>query len=359
MNSLSVEINHEEDNKDKVSDIIYEVLRTIPLDERKLILNKMNFTDISEGAIKENIRLNQVEFLKAALDCGISESSEFVIRSVFSIYVAFQKDFDFYEFRTRHDMLRAYIGPLLLVILLKEFKISRENLVPIFVMEISISNKILRKERREKIYYNQLVQAWLEEKEKYDKILSEKNNLEKNLKEVQEARELLLTNERKFVAEKDNTENAIKSQWDMFKEKALQCEEIKSFNSYKEYIRAINQKNLIEVSEEQSLKDRGIIKNFFSLDTWKYKLNKLEISKNIKVLEEKLIEEAKESGVFENELLTIRELEKILADKESGLEDIRVDLKENSAENEKLNRLISNSNKLMEKFKEDNFDFAK
>ncbi|EPB8250989.1 hypothetical protein ACRTFC_002719, partial [Clostridium perfringens] len=342
-----------------VSDIIYEVLRTIPLDERKIILNKMNFTDISEGAIKENIRLNQVEFLKAALDCGISESSEFVIRSVFSIYVAFQKDFDFYEFRTRHDMLRAYIGPLLLVILLKEFKISRENLVPIFVMEISISNKILRKERREKIYYNQLVQAWLEEKEKYDKILSEKNNLEKNLKEVQEARELLLTNERKFVAEKDNTENAIKSQWDMFKEKALQSEEIKSFNSYEEYIRAINQKNLIEVSEEHSLKDRGIIKNFFSLDTWKYKLNKLEISKNIKVLEEKLIEEAKESGVFENELLTIRELEKILADKESGLEDIRVDLKENSVENEKLNRLISNSNKLMEKFKEDNFDFAK
>ena len=59
------------------------------------------------------------------------------------------------------------------------------------------------------------------------------------------------------------------------------------------------------------------------------------------------------------ELLTIRELEKILADKESGLEDIRVDLKENSVENEKLNRLISNSNKLMEKFKEDNFDFAK
>ena len=52
-------------------------------------------------------------------------------------------------------------------------------------------------------------------------------------------------------------------------------------------------------------------------------------------------------------------LEKILADKESGLEDIRVDLKENSVENEKLNRLISNSNKLMEKFKEDNFDFAK
>ena len=359
MNSLSAEINHEEDNKDKVSDIIYEVLRTIPLDERKIILNKMNFTDISEGAIKENIRLNQVEFLKAALDCGISESSEFVIRSVFSIYVAFQKDFDFYEFRTRHDMLRAYIGPLLLVILLKEFKISRENLVPIFVMEISISNKILRKERREKIYYNQLVQAWLEEKEKYDKILSEKNNLEKNLKEVQEARELLLTNERKFIAEKDNTENAIKSQWDMFKEKALQSEEIKSFNSYEEYIRAVNQKNLIEVSEEHSLKDRGIIKNFFSLDTWKYKLNKLEISKNIKVLEEKLIEEAKESGVFENELLTIRELEKILADKESGLEDIRVDLKENSVENEKLNRLISNSNKLMEKFKEDNFDFAK
>ena len=359
MNSLSSEINHEEDNKDKVSDIIYEVLRTIPLDERKIILNNMNFTDISEGAIKENIRLNQVEFLKAALDCGISESSEFVIRSVFSIYVAFQKDFDFYEFRTRHDMLRAYIGPLLLVILLKEFKISRENLVPIFVMEISISNKILRKERREKIYYNQLVQAWLEEKEKYDKILSEKNNLEKNLKEVQEARELLLTNERKFIAEKDNTENAIKSQWDMFKEKALQSEEIKSFNSYEEYIRAINQKNLIEVSEEHSLKDRGIIKNFFSLDTWKYKLNKLEISKNIKVLEEKLIEEAKESGVFENELLTIRELEKILADKESGLEDIRVDLKENSVENEKLNRLISNSNKLMEKFKEDNFDFAK
>ncbi len=48
-----------------------------------------------------------------------------------------------------------------------------------------------------------------------------------------------------------------------------------------------------------------------------------------------------------------------MADKESGLEDIRVDLKENSVENEKLNRLISNSNKLMEKFKEDNFDFAK
>ena len=359
MNSLSAEINHEEDNEGKISDIIYEVLKTIPLDERKIILNKMNFTDISEGAIKENIRLNQVEFLKAALDCGISESSEFVIKSVFSIYVAFQKDFDFYEFRTRHDMLRAYIGPLLLVILLKEFKISRENLVPIFVMEISISNKILRKERREKIYYNQLVQAWLEEKEKYDKILSEKNNLEKNLKEVQEARELLLTNERKFVAEKDNTENAIKSQWDMFKEKALQSEEIKSFNSYEEYRRAVNQKNLIEVSEEHSLKDRGIIKNFFSLDTWKYKLNKLEISKNIKVLEEKLIEEAKKSGVFENELLTIRELEKILEDKESGLEDIRVDLKENSVENEKLNRLISNSSKLMEKFKEDNFDFAK
>ena len=47
MNSLSAEINHEEDNEGKVSDIIYEVLKTIPLDERKIILNKMNFTDIS------------------------------------------------------------------------------------------------------------------------------------------------------------------------------------------------------------------------------------------------------------------------------------------------------------------------
>ena len=45
--------------------------------------------------------------------------------------------------------------------------------------------------------------------------------------------------------------------------------------------------------------------------------------------------------------------------KRQGLEDIRVDLKENSAENEKLDRLINNSNKLMEKFKEDNFDFAR
>ncbi len=59
---------------------------------------------------------------------------------------------------------------------------------------------------------------------------------------MQEARELLLTNERKFVAEKDNTENAIKSQWDMFKEKVLKSEEIKSFNSYEEYKRAVNQK---------------------------------------------------------------------------------------------------------------------
>lgn len=359
INSLSAEMNKDEENKDKVSDVIYEVLRTIPLDERKEILNKMNFTDISETAIKENITLNQVKFLKAALDCGISQSSEFVIRSIFSIYVAFQKDFDFYEFRTRHDMLRAYIGPLLLVILLKEFKISREILVPIFIMEISISNKILRKERREKIYYNQLVEAWLEEKEKYEKILSEKNNLEKNLKEVQEERDVLITNERKFVAEKDNTENAIKTQWDMFREKVFESEEIKNFASYEEYSRAINQKNLIELSEEHSLKDRGFIKNLFSLDTWKYKLNKLEINKNIKLLEGKLIEEAKESGAFENELLTIRELENILGDKESGLEDIRIDLKENTSKNEKLDRLIKNSSKLMESFKEDNFDFAK
>ncbi|MDZ4994157.1 hypothetical protein GNF80_14445 [Clostridium perfringens] len=358
MNSLSLEISKDEENKDKVSDIIYEVLRTIPLDERKVILNKMNFTDISENAIKENIRLNQVKFLKAALDCGISESSEFVIRSIFSIYVTFQKDFDFYEFRTRHDMLRAYIGPLLLVILLKEFKISREILVPIFVMEISISNKILRKERREKIYYNQLVEVWLEEKEKYDKILSEKNNLERNLKEVKEERELLITNERKFVAEKDNTENAIKAQWNIFREKVFESEEIKNFDSYEEYSRIVNQKNLIELSEEHSLKDRGFIKNFFSLDTWKYKLNKFEINKSIKLLEDKLIEEAKESGVFENELLTIRELEEILADKESGLEDIRIDLKENMLKSEKLDKLIRDSNKLMENFKEDNFDFA-
>ncbi|MDZ5255300.1 hypothetical protein [Clostridium sp. LIBA-8841] len=359
INSLSAEINKDEQNKDKISDIIYEVLRTIPLDERKIILNKMNFTDISENTIKENIRLNQVKFLNAALDCGISESSEFVIRSIFSIYVAFQKDFDFYEFRTRHDMLRAYIGPLLLVILLKEFKISREILVPIFVMEISISNKILRKERREKIYYNQLVEAWLEEKEKYDKILSEKNNLEKNLKEVQDERELLITNERKFVAEKDNTENAIKAQWNMFREKVFESEEIKNFDSYEEYSRAVNQKNLIELSEEHSLKDRGFVKNLFSLDTWKYKLNKLEINKNIRLLEDKLIEQAKESGVFENELLTIRELEEILADKESGLEDIRIDLKENTLKSEKLDKLIKNNYKLMESFKEDNFDFAK
>lgn len=358
MNSLSSEISKDEENKDKVSDIIYEVLRTIPLDERRIILNKMNFTDISENAIKENIRLNQVKFLKAALDCGISESSEFVIRSIFSIYVTFQKDFDFYEFRTRHDMLRAYIGPLLLVILLKEFKISREILVPIFVMEISISNKILRKERREKIYYNQLVEVWLEEKEKYDKILSERNNLEKNLKEVKEERELLITNERKFVAEKDNTENAIKAQWNIFREKVFESEEIKNFDSYEEYSRIVNQKNLIELSEEHSLKDRGFVKNFFSLDTWKYKLNKFEINKSIKLLEDKLIEEAKESGVFENELLTIRELEEILADKESGLEDIRIDLKENMLKSEKLDKLIRDSNKLMENFKEDNFDFA-
>ncbi|MGG5460240.1 hypothetical protein [Clostridium sp. B9] len=359
MNSLSSDINKVEDNSIKVTNIIYEALRTVPLDERKVILNKMNFSDISEGAIKENIRINQVNFLKAALDCGANESSEFVIKSIFSIYVAFQKDFDFYEFRTRHDMLRAYIGPLLLVILLKEFKLTREILVPIFVMEISISNKILRKERREKVYYNQLVEAWVEEKEKFDKILSEKNNLEKNLNEFKEEKEILISNERKFVAEKDNTEKSIKAHWDMFKECVFNSENIKEFEGYEEYNRAINQKNLIEVSEEHSLKDRGFIKNIFSMDTWKYKLNKLEVNKNIKSLEEKLLEEAKESEAFEGELEAIAELEEILADKESGLEDIKEAMKKNDESIERLEKLIRNTYKHMESFKEDNFDFAK
>lgn len=358
MNSLSSEIGKEEENKEKVSNIIYEVLRTIPLDERKIILNKMNFTDISERAIMENINLNQVKFLKAALECGVGESSEFVIRAVFSIYISFQKDFDFYEFRTRHDMLRAYIGPLLLVILLKEYKLTREILAPIFVMEISIANKILRKERREKVYYNQLVEAWIDEKEKYDKILSEKQNLENNLSDIKNERDILLDNEKKFIAEKDNTKKSIEAHWEMFKEKVLESEAVKNFESYEEYSGMINQRNLIELSEEHSLKDRGFLKNIFSLDTWKYKLNKIEINKNIKELEEKLVDEAKVSNEFEEDILIIKELEDILMDKESGLKEIKSDIKENGEKINKLEKLIKNSISLMNVFKEDNFDFA-
>lgn len=358
MNSLSSEIGKEEENKGKVSNIIYEVLRTIPLDERKIILNKMNFTDISERAIMENINLNQVKFLKAALECGVQESSEFVIRAVFSIYVSLQKDFDFYEFRTRHDMLRAYIGPLLLVILLKEYKLTREILTPIFVMEISIANKILRKERREKVYYNQLVEAWIDEKEKYDKILSEKQNLENNLSDIKNERDILLDNEKKFIAEKDNTKKSIEAHWEMFKEKVLKSEAVKTFESYEEYSRMINQRNLIELSEENSLKNRGFFKNIFSLDTWKYKLNKIEINKNIKELEEKLVDEATVSNEFKEDMLIIKELEDILMDKESGLKEIKFNIKENGEKINKLEKLIKNSLSLMNVFKEDNFDFV-
>ncbi|WP_300351052.1 hypothetical protein [Clostridium sp.] len=358
MNSFSDEIGKDDEIKREVSNVIYEVLRTIPLDERKIILKKMNFTDISEKAIKENINLNQVKFLKAALECSVLESSEFVIRSIFSIYVLLQKDFDFYEFRTRHDMLRAYIGPLLLVILLKEYKLTREVLVPIFVMEISLANKILRKERREKVYYGQLVEAWIDEKEKYDKILSEKENLEKNLNDIKNEKAMLLENEKKFIAEKDNTKKSIEAHLEMFREKVLKSETIKNFSCYDEYSKMVNQINLIELSEEHSLKDRGFLKNIFSLDTWKYKLNKIEINKNIKNLEGKLVEEAKESQDFEEDILVIKELEDILTDKESGLKEIKSDIKENSEKINKIEKLIKNSISLMDVFKEDNFDFA-
>ena len=353
------DISGEKDKDIKLCTIIYEVLISIPLEERNLILKKMDFTDNSEEAIKENIRLNQEKFLKEALKCGTNESLDFVLRSIFSIYVAFQKDFDFYEFRTRHDMIRVYIGPLLLYILLKEFKTSRDSLLPIFVMEISISNKILKKEKKDSIYYNQLLKVWEEEKEEYEKILSEKRNLQKNLKQAEERRELLLINEKKFISEKENTENAIDSHWDMFRERVLEAEEIKSFDIYEDYKVFKNQKNLIEISEEHSLKNRGFIKNLFSIDTWKYKLNKLELDKNIKELEDEIVEEAKEAEAFKRDVLVIKELENILQDKKLGIEAIKSELKENNLEKERINKLILSMDKEISRFKEDNFDFAK
>ncbi len=358
IDTFSNEIGKKEEIEREVSNIIYEVFRSIPLDERAIILNSMNFTDISENTIKENINLNQLKFLKAALECGGSESLEFVIRAIFSIYVLLKKDSDFYELRTRHDMLRAYMGPLLLVVLLKEYKLTREVLVPIFVMEISLSNKILRKDRSENIYYNQLVEVWGEEKEKYDKILSEKENLEKNLRDIKSEKLILLENEKKFMAEKENTKKSIEAHWEMFKEKVLKSEIIKNYPSYEEYSRMINQINLIEISEEHSLKDRGFLKNIFSLDTWKYKFNKIEINKNIKNLEDKLVEEAKKSQDFEEDILVIKELENILSDKEIGLKEIKSDIKENSEKVNKVEKLIQNNISLMDVFKEDNFDFA-
>lgn len=353
------DISGEKDKDIKLCTIIYDVLISIPLEERNSILKKMDFTDTSEETIKENIRLNQEKFLKAALQCGSNESLDFVLRSIFSIYIAFQKDFDFYEFRTRHDMIRVYIGPLLLYILLNEFKISRDSLVPIFVMEISISNKILKKEKKDSIYYNQLLKVWEEEKGEYKKILSEKKNLEKNLMASEERKKILLENEKKFLSEKANTENSIESHWDMFKEKVIESEEIKNFSTYQEYERVRNQKNLIEISEEHSLKNRGFIKNLFSIDTWKYKLNKFELDKSIKGLEEEIIEEAKEYKAFERDILIIKDLESILEDKKFALEAIKNELKENDLEKERIDKLIIGMNKEISKFREDNFDFAK
>lgn len=302
----------------------------------------------NEHALKTAIRKQPFEFLSIIIEIG----EEFNYKTVYSIIFDFLKDVTTSSHDITSDQLsleRFLTGPFRIMLFISsgEGGSSKyaDNVIPLFVGEVLVSDSIKNNNEVDFDSYNRMVEVWKKQQIFYKDKFNAKKDIDDEIKELIKEKTQLEINVDKLSHEEEVLKQRYASYNDEFKQIIIHSDKSKMLTSYKRYkeweSKMQESDNVSEPTSESSI-----------IEVWVEQTSRKINESNFAQSEAKLIEEAKESHLFDKEYKVFDDIEFRLNEIDADLYNNRKILKEKEDLIDSLKAKLEKLNEYLEALKE-------
>lgn len=292
----------------------------------------------NEHALKNSIKKQPFEFLTSIIEVGESADYKVVYKIIFEILKeAALNNHDFMGEQLSLDKFLRGSFRIMLFISNADGLNSKlsDEIMPLIVGEILISDSIDFLETTDFESYNRMIEVWKSKQIFYKDKFNEKDDIDNKLEELLKERAHLENNIEKLNQEKELLQQNYASYKDEFKHIVLYSDKSKVLESYERYKEC---ENKIQESANSNLSSEPSI-----IEAWVEQASKKINESNMSQAETKLIEEAKSSPFFDKEYKVFTDIEDRMTEIENELHNNRKILGQTeqfiSSKQEKLNKL--------------------
>ncbi|NLF44678.1 MAG: hypothetical protein GX581_01270 [Syntrophomonadaceae bacterium] len=327
-------------NQTRLIDEIYNNFETLPEDEKKELYDKLGIKGTSEDAVKNSMKaIGPSVLLTALVSVGGFASYTTLSSIIFAVSQLLGVTFSFGVYTGAASFLSFLTGPFMILLLLgsgyfmfRQGRKQKEELVPLVVMQICISETSLNITDDYRSNYANMVSLWEGKKQVFES---------KKILEGQISNQLtMLMNNAGLLEDKISTGNndlkILNQQFDseqkqFFQYILLPTDKKRILNSYQNYQAQVDSLRVIQ----QNYGSGTGIKKYFSMA--KDKIQEIPLTKKIAELENTLVLEAMNNSTFNSETIVLRNLQTSISEKKNIVSDLSRALKaeNNMIEHEK------------------------
>lgn len=330
--------------KDELIHKIYNEIVKLSLKNEVYFVESLKVDIMNENSLKNSIRKHPFEFLSIIIEIGELVNYRFVYRIIFEFIKDIKSNNN--EFTTEQLSLEKFLlGSFRVMLFISKGEgvnnKSLDEVLPIFIGEVLISNSIINSNKVDFDSYNRMIDVWKSKRIFYKDRINEKNDIDIELENILNNKCKLELNLDKLTHELETLNQKYESYEEEFKQIIFSSEKSRLLESYDKYKECEIKKNELERNSEKE-SGNSIIERL--VDQAAKQIKDLNLSDS----QYQLIQEAKSSSIFNKE-------SKVFDDIQNRIKEIENDIYNNNKmlkKNEELLELIqTKSNKLNEYIK--------
>ncbi|WP_294392493.1 hypothetical protein [uncultured Clostridium sp.] len=303
---------------------IYDEIVKLSFKNEVYFVESLKIDTNNEHALKTAIRKQPFEFLSIIIEIG----EEFDYKIVYRIIFDFLKDVTAISHDITSDQLsleRFLTGPFRIMLFISSgdglSSKYADDVIPLFVGEVLVSDSIRSDDKVDFESYNRMIEVWKKHQIFYKDKFNTKKDINDELKNLLNEKGQLTANIENLSHEEELFKQKYASYKDEFKQIIIssdKCRMLESYERYKECEAKMKEtSNVSESTGETSI-----------IEAWVEQASRKINESNFAQSEAKLIEEAKESHLFDKEYKVFEEIEDMLKEIDNDLYNNRKILKE-------------------------------
>lgn len=327
---------------------IYDEIVKLSLKNEVYFAESLKIDTNNEHTLKTAIRKQPFEFLSIIIEIG----EEINYKTVYRIIFDFLKDVTTSSHDITSDQLsleRFLTGPFRIMLFISSgdglsSKYS-DDVIPLFVGEVLISDSIRNDYKVDFDSYDRMIEVWKKQQIFYKDKFNEKKDIDDEIKNLINEKIRLETNVDSLIHEEELLKQKYASYKDEFKQIITSSDRSRMLASYERY-KECEYKMQESGNVSQSTEEASII------EAWVEQASRKINESNFAQSEAKLIEEAKESHLFDKEYKVFDEIEDRLKEIDDDLYNNKKILKEKEELIDSLQLKLEKLNEYLEALKE-------
>ena len=321
---------------------IYDEIIKLSLKNEVYFAEALKVDINNENLLKSSIKKQPFEFLSAIIEVGELSDYKMVYRIIFE----FLRDITLNTHDIAGDQIsleRFLNGPFRIMLFISNgdglISKSLDEVMPLFVGEVLISDSISEYSRVDFDSYNRMIEVWKSKQIFYKDKFNEKNDIDIEVEKLQAEKKQLETNISTLNHEEEIMKHRYASYEEEFKQIVFLSDKSKVLESYKRYEEC--KRKLEECVNNKHSGEQSII------EAWVEQASKKINESNMEQAEIKLLEEAKNSPLFHKEYSAFDEMKQTLEEigndihnNKKILEEKEILLKSMKSKLDKLNEYL-------------------